>query len=43
MCIEEEAVLCSDLKELATKIINYKEREMIPLGDNENTFYEEQK
>ena len=41
--IEEEAVFCSDLKELATKIINYEEKEMIPLGDNENTFYEEQK
>ena len=33
---------CSDLKELATKIINYKEKEMIPLTDNENKFYEEQ-
>ena len=43
VCIEEEAVFCSDLKELATKIINYEEKEMIPLGDNENTFYEEQK
>ena len=28
-----------DLKELATKIINYEEKEMIPLTDNENTFY----
>ena len=27
---------CSDLKELATKIINYEEKEMIPLTDNEN-------
>ena len=34
---------CSDLKELVTKIINYKEKEMIPLTDNENRFYEEQK
>ena len=34
---------CGDLKELATKIINYEEKEMIPLTDNENTFYEEQK
>ena len=33
---------CSDLKELVTKIINYKEKEMIPLTDNENKFYEEQ-
>ena len=34
---------CSDLKEFVTKIINYKEKEMIPLTDNENRFYEEQK
>ena len=34
---------CSDLKELATKIINYEEKGMIPLTDNENKFYEEQK
>ena len=34
---------CSDLKELATKIINYEEKEMIPLMDYENKFYEEQK
>ena len=33
---------CSDLKELATKIINYEEKEMIPLTDNENKFYNEQ-
>ena len=33
---------CSDLKELATKIINYKEKEMIPLTEKENKFYEEQ-
>ena len=38
-CIEK---FCKDLKELATKIINYKEKEMIPLTDNEK-FYEEQK
>ena len=34
---------CSDLKELGTKIINYKEKDMIPLTDSENKFYEEQK
>ena len=34
---------CSDIKELATKIVNYEEKEMIPLTDNENNFYEEQK
>ena len=33
---------CSDLKELATIIINYEEKEMIPLTDNENKYYEEQ-
>ena len=32
---------CSDLKELATKIIDYEEKEMIPLTDDENKFYEE--
>ena len=31
------------MKELATKIINYEEKDMIPLTDNENKFYEEQK
>ena len=39
-CIKK---FCSDLKELATKIINYEEKGMIPLTDNENKFYEEQK
>ena len=39
-CIEK---FCKDLKELATKIINYEEKDMIPLTDNENKFYEEQK
>ena len=33
---------CSDLKELATKITNYQEKEMIPLPDKENKFYEKQ-
>ena len=33
---------CSDIKELGTKIINYKPKEMMPLTDNENTYYEEQ-
>ena len=33
---------CSDLKELAIKIINYEEKAMIPLTDKENKFYEEQ-
>ena len=34
---------CSDLKELGTKIINYEEKEMIPLTDNENRTYKKQK
>ena len=29
-------MFCSDLKEFATKIINYEEKEMIALADNEN-------
>ena len=33
---------CGDLKELGTKIINYKEKEMILLTDKENKYYEEQ-
>ena len=36
-------IFFGDLKKLATKIINYEEKEMIPLKDNENKFYEEQK
>ena len=39
-CIEK---LCKYLKELATKIVNYEEKDMILLTDNENKFYEEQK
>ena len=39
-CIKK---FCKDLKELGTKITNYKEKEMIPLTDNENKFDEEQK
>ena len=34
---------CSDLTELGTKIFNYQQKEMIPLTENENKFYEEQK
>ena len=34
---------CSDLKEFGTKIINYKEKEIIPLTDNENRSYEKQR
>ena len=34
--------ICKDLKELTTKIINYEEKDMIPLTDSKNKFYEEQ-
>ena len=34
---------CKDLKKRATKIINYEEKEMIPLTDKENKSYEKQK
>ena len=34
---------CKDLKEDATKIINYERKEMIPLTDEENQSYEKQK
>ena len=33
---------CGDLKELGTKTVNYEEKEMIPLTDKKNKFYEEQ-
>ena len=39
-CIEK---FCKDVKELAIEIINYEEKEMIPLTDKEIKFYEEQK
>ena len=35
-------MFCSDLKELGTKIINYEQKETIPLTDNENKYYEKQ-
>ena len=34
--------LCIDLKEFGTKIVNYEQKEMIPLTDIENKLYEEQ-
>ena len=34
---------CKDLKELGTEIINFKEKEMIPLAYKEIKFYEQQK
>ena len=39
-CIKK---FCSDLKELGTKIVNYEQKRMIPLTDNENRSYKEQK
>ena len=39
-CIE---VLCKKFKELAMEIINYEEKGMIPLTDEEKDFYEKQK
>ena len=33
----------SDLKELGTKIVNYKQKEMTRLTDSENKYYEEKK
>ena len=33
---------CKKLKELGTEIINYKEKEMMPLADKENKFYKKQ-
>ena len=38
-CIEK---LCKKLKDHAMKIIKYKEKEMIPLTDEENKSYEKQ-
>ena len=34
---------CKDLRDHAMKTINYEEKEMIPLTDNENKSYEKQK
>ena len=39
-CIE---MFCKKFKNLALEIINYKEKEMIPLADEEKEFYEKQK
>ena len=36
-------IFCKKLKELETEIINYKEKEMMPVTDIENKFYEKQK
>ena len=34
---------CKDLKEHATKLLNYEKKEMIPLTDAENKSYKMQK
>ena len=39
-CIEK---FCKDLKELGTEIINFEEKEMIPLTNKEIRSYEKQK
>ena len=39
-CIEK---FCKNLKELGTEIINYEEKDIIPLTDKKSKFYEEQK
>ena len=39
-CIKK---FCSELKELGTKVVNYEQKEMTPLTDDENKYYEEQK
>ena len=39
-CIEK---FCKDLKELGTEIINFEEKEMIPLTNKEIKLYEKQK
>ena len=39
-CMEK---FCKDLREHAMKIIDYEEKEMIPLTDEENKSYEKQK
>ena len=36
-------IFCKKLKEPATEIINYKEKEMIPWTDTENKSYKKQK
>ena len=34
---------CRKLKELCLRVVNYEQREMIPLTDNENKYYEDQR
>ena len=38
-CVEN---FCKKLKQLGMEIINYKEKEMMPLADKENKFYKKQ-
>ena len=45
LIITEEKIvlkLCNDLKEYTMKIIDYEEKEIIPLNHEENNFYMEQ-
>ena len=34
---------CSELKQLETNVVNYEQKEMTPLADDANRYYEEQK
>ena len=39
-CIKK---FCGELKQLETNVVNYEQKEMTPLTDDENRYYEEQK
>ena len=39
-CMER---FCKDLRQHTIRIVNYEKKEMIPLADEENQFYEEKK
>ena len=39
-CIKK---FCKELKEICTKIVNYEQKELVPLTDKEKEYYEEQK
>ena len=39
-CIE---IFCKKLKKLATKLVNFEEKEMVPLADRESKFYDDRR
>ena len=39
-CIKK---FCKELKEICTRIVNYEQKEMVPLTDKEREYYDEQK